>query len=72
MKAYLDHHFDMPDKLAALLIRFLEQNQGKLSQRALSKEFSMLNDKEAKTIEFHYQDIIKVLRNLSAPASTAG
>ena len=30
MKKYLDDIFQMPDKTVALLIRFLEQNNGKL------------------------------------------
>ena len=41
----------MPDKMIALLVRFLSQNKGKLSKRALGKEFSKLNDKEVIEIE---------------------
>lgn len=55
MKSYLDDIFQMPDKTVALLIRFLEQNNGKLSKRALEKEFSVLTEKEVKEIEEHYQ-----------------
>ncbi|MNT45061.1 hypothetical protein D3C72_1816190 [compost metagenome] len=55
MKSYLDDIFQMPDKTVALLIRFLDQNNGKLSKRALEKEFSVLNEKEVKEIEEHYQ-----------------
>ncbi|SNA88642.1 hypothetical protein FI146_990027 [Flavobacterium psychrophilum] len=37
-----------------MLIRFLEQNNGKLSKRALEKEFSELNEDEVKEIEENY------------------
>lgn len=55
MKSYLDDVFEMPDKEVALLIRFLEQNNGKFSKRAIEKEFSELTDEEVKEIEEHYQ-----------------
>ena len=55
MKSYLDDIFQMPDKTVALLIRFLDQNNGKLSKRALEKEFSVLTEEEVKEIEEHYQ-----------------
>ena len=55
MKNYLDDVFQMPDKMVALLIRFLEQNNGSLSKRAKEKEFSTLTDEEVKDIEEHYQ-----------------
>jgi Fic family protein len=55
MKNYLDDVFQMPDKMVALLIRFLEQNNGSLSKRAKEKEFSTLTDNEVKEIEEHYQ-----------------
>lgn len=55
MKNYLDDVFQMPDKMVALLIRFLEQNNGSLSKRAKEKEFSALTDEEVKEIEEHYQ-----------------
>lgn len=55
MKNYLDDVFQMPDKMVALLIRFLEQNNGSLSKRAKEKEFSALTDNEVKEIEEHYQ-----------------
>jgi len=55
MKRYLDDVFEMPDKDVALLIRFLEQNNGKLSKRAIEKEFTVLTEAEVKEIEEHYQ-----------------
>ena len=59
MKNYLDDVFQMPDKMVALLIRFLEQNNGSLSKRAKEKEFSALKDEEVKEIEKHYQEYFK-------------
>lgn len=55
MKSYLDDVFQMPDKMVALLIRFLEQNNGKLSKRAIEKEFSALTAEEIKEIEHNYE-----------------
>ena len=58
-KRFLDDEFEMPDKLVAMLIRFLEQNNGSLSKRALSKEFKSLKVKEVKEIERIYQEIFE-------------
>jgi Fic family protein len=57
MKTWLDDHFQMPDNMVALLIRFLEQNNGTLSNRAREKEFVELTDKEVKEIEKYYQSL---------------
>ena len=59
MKAWLDDNFEMPDKMVALLIRFLEQNNGKLSKRALEKEFKNLEFAEIKEIESQYRFYFK-------------
>lgn len=56
MKYYLDNVFQMPDKMVALLIRFLEQNNGSLSKRGKEKEFSTLTEEEVKEIEARYQE----------------
>ena len=56
-KRYLDDEFEMPDKLVALLVRFLDQNEGKLSKRAREKEFTSLSDKEVIDVEQSYQSI---------------
>ena len=56
-KHYIDNEYEMPDKMVAILVRFLEQNNGILSKRALKKEFSELNEDEAKSIEETYQAI---------------
>jgi hypothetical protein len=55
MKLWLDNNYQMPDKMVALLIRFLEQNDGSLSKRAKEKEFALLTDEEVKEIEENYQ-----------------
>ncbi|MBI9065110.1 MAG: hypothetical protein JEZ14_24210 [Marinilabiliaceae bacterium] len=47
----------MPDKIVAMLVRFLEQNKGQLSQRAKTKEFSTLQEDEIKEIETKFQAI---------------
>ena len=60
IKNYLDTAFDMPDKLVALLIRFLEQNNGKLSKRVLSREFSQLATDEVRDIEIKFNEIFLV------------
>ncbi|MBI1838209.1 MAG: Fic family protein [Flavobacteriia bacterium] len=57
MKRYLENVFEMPDNIVALLIRFLEQNNGNLSKRAKEKEFNQLNDKEIQEIEKNYKSI---------------
>ena len=47
--------FDMPNSKLDLLWRFLQQNEGKFSQRARAKEFGVLTDEEVTAIEkmFH-------------------
>lgn len=57
MKDYLDNQFEMPDKTVALLVRFLEQSNGKLSERARSKEFNAITAEEVNRIEERYNQI---------------
>ena len=57
MKRYLDNTFEMPDKMVALIVRFLEQNNGVLSKRTKSKEFEALKEDEIKDIENKYLEI---------------
>ncbi len=59
MKDYLDNLFEMPDKMVALLVRFLEQGNGKLSERVKTKEFKELLQEEVETIENKYQEIFQ-------------
>lgn len=57
MKRYLENKFEMPDKMIALLIRFLEQNDGSLSQRSRKKDFEALSDIEISEIEQTFSGI---------------
>jgi len=56
-KKYLDNEFEMPDRIVALLTRFLEQNKGLISKRAREKEFSILSNKEILKIEEEFKKI---------------
>ncbi|HKI90248.1 MAG TPA: Fic family protein [Draconibacterium sp.] len=58
-KRFVDDEFEMPDKMVALLVRFLEQENGTLSKRAREKEFSALTDTEINQIESKYNEIFK-------------
>ena len=57
MKQYLDNQFEMPDKTVALLVRFLEQGDGILSQRAKENEFKDLTLNEMELIENKYRQV---------------
>jgi len=59
MRDWLDDHYQMPDNMVALLMRFLEQNQGVLSKRAREREFKELTEEEVKGIEEMYQQIFR-------------
>lgn len=52
---------DMPDRTVDLLFRFLHQQGGTLSRRARSKEFAVLSDAEAATIQEAYRDTLGAL-----------
>ncbi len=56
-KKFMDNHFEMPDKLIATLVRFLQQNNGILSKRGKEKEFKMLTQTEVNKIENAYKKI---------------
>ena len=58
-KSWLDDKFEMPDKMVALLVRFLEQNNGVLSNRSRTKEFETLTNDEIKLVEKHYQTVFQ-------------
>lgn len=59
MKSFVNNYIDMPDRTANLLIRFLHQNDGKLSNRARRKEFSALEDEEVIVFENKFEEIFK-------------
>lgn len=58
MKSFIDNTFDMSDKTVSLLISFLNQGNGKLSNRALNKEFADLTKKEVELIQETYALIL--------------
>ena len=57
LNEFIKNYIDMPDKRVDLLIRFLAQNNGKLSKRAIEKEFEKLTDIEIQAIEQTYAEI---------------
>jgi len=57
-KSYIEDEYEMPDKMIALLVRFLEQNDGKISKRAREREFESLLESEISEIENHYHSIM--------------
>ncbi len=60
MKTFVNHYLDLPDKTADLLIRFLSQNEGKLSKRAREKEFLALTDQEIQVFETKFAEIFEL------------
>jgi len=56
-KVFLEDYYEMPDKTIALLVRFMEQGKGKLSQRAKEKEFKGLKASEIKEVERKYKEV---------------
>ena len=57
LNEFIKNYIEMPDKLVDLLIRFLSQNDGKLSKRARRREFEKLTDDEIRVIEEKYAEI---------------
>ena len=55
-RSSLDIMFDMPDRLADLLFRFLQQNEGRLSRRGRENEFAALTDEEVERVEAAYRE----------------
>jgi hypothetical protein len=53
----LKEEFEMPDKLIALLVRFLEQNNGLISKSEQENEFNMLKSHEIEVIEAEFKSI---------------
>jgi len=58
-KNYLEEEFEMPDKLVAMAVHFLDQNNGKLSKRARDKEFNGLTEKEILNLEARYKEVFQ-------------
>jgi hypothetical protein len=59
MKAAIKEQFDMPEHIISLLIRFLEQGNGKLSKRSMANEFKALSSDECRKFEELFADIFK-------------
>lgn len=57
MTNYINSIVTLPDTKVDLLIKFLNQNQGKLSKNKRTKEFEELSDEEISTIEKFYGSI---------------
>ena len=57
LNEFIKNYIDMPDKRVNRLIRFLRQNNARLSKRARHKEFAALTDKEARAIENKYDEV---------------
>ena len=60
MKVFVNNYIDMPDRTVNLLIRFLYQNDGRLSKRARGKEFLTLTDEEVQLFESKFKEIFNV------------
>jgi siroheme synthase (precorrin-2 oxidase/ferrochelatase) len=56
-KKFIEEEFEMPDKLVSTLVRFLEQNTGRLSRRARENEFALLSQEEIEVIELHFNSV---------------
>lgn len=61
-KRVIEEIYEMPDSMIASLVRFLEQNEGKLSKRAKEHEFAKLNKTEVDIIEQNYKLIMSPFR----------
>jgi hypothetical protein len=60
MKRYLNDMYEMPDKMVNLLIGFLVQGQGQLSDRARTKEFRELSADEVIHIQTRFKEIFEL------------
>lgn len=59
-KTLISERFDMSEQMISLLVSFLNQNEGKFSKRAKTKEFKGFSEKEVLTIEKFYSQIFKI------------
>jgi Fic family protein len=56
-KNFVDNEFEMPDKMVALLVKLLSQNNGILSKNKRENDFAALTDEEVKIIEQRYTNV---------------
>lgn len=59
LKSIISEKYEMKNNTIDLLIRFLHQNEGKLSKRAREKEFGALTDTECQELEESYGEIFR-------------
>ncbi len=57
LNEFIKNYIDMPDSLIDLLIRFLAQNNGRLSKRAKAREFKEMTTREIRAIENKFAEI---------------
>jgi Fic family protein len=57
LKNYLDNEFEMPDKMVALLVRLLSQNNGMLAKKKRESDFKELSEEDVIRIELAFQKI---------------
>lgn len=60
MTQYLNNNLSLPDTKVDLLIKFLNQNNGKLSKNKKQKEFDDFTDEEILSIEANFQSIFQL------------
>lgn len=60
LKEMITNFLDMPDSTIDLLINFLIQGDGKLSKRALEKEFNSFTSEEKKFLEKAYREVFVI------------
>jgi len=59
-KRAVEMYIEMPERMIDLLFRFLQQNDGRLSNRAREKEFKEMTPEEVRQIETMYADAFTV------------
>ena len=57
MTQYINNYLSLPDTKVDLLIKFLNQNNGKLSKNKRQKEFDELTEEEVLSIEDNFKSI---------------
>lgn len=57
MQRFINEYLEMPARTIDLLIRFLAQNEGRLSRRAKEKEFAELTAEEVSAVEQKYAEV---------------
>jgi len=57
---YINSYLSLPDTKVDLLIKFLDQNNGKLPKNKRQKEFNDLTDEETSSIEEFFQSIFEI------------